>query len=100
MSDWQEKYEALTAERAALKARIADIEDDFHTTVAEACGATEDDRQHCACVPHLRRRIRELEGARQAGRVEAVYAILVALGKSAADSARMAQEIVAMMEKP
>ena len=99
---WAEKCTALTEERArgeALQARINDLEDDFRTTVAEACGAPADDLQHCACVPYLRHKIRELEGARQAGRVEAVHAILVALGKSTEDSARLAQEIVERMEK-
>jgi hypothetical protein len=49
------------AEMAAMRTRITDLEDDFRSTVAEVCGDSGDDRVHCACVPHLRRKIRELE---------------------------------------
>lgn len=42
-------------------ARLRDLEDDYRATLAEVCGAPADDRAHCSCVPHLRRRIRALE---------------------------------------
>jgi hypothetical protein len=53
------------AEVAALRGRLADFEDDFRQVMAEGCGKIDDGwdtvTQHCACVPHLRRRVRELE---------------------------------------
>jgi hypothetical protein len=45
---------------AELETRIADYEDDFQAVVAEECAP---DEKHCSCVPHLRRRINELEDA-------------------------------------
>ena len=56
-----DQIEVLRREKAALEKRIADIEDDFKATMAEACGMSEGGyvSQHCSCVPHLRRRIRE-----------------------------------------
>lgn len=43
---------------AKLKGRISDYEDDFRRVMAEECTP---DEKHCSCVPHLRKRIAELE---------------------------------------
>lgn len=39
-------------------ARLVDLQDDYRATLAEDCAP---DERHCSCVPHLRRRVRELE---------------------------------------
>jgi hypothetical protein len=44
--------------REKAEARLADLTDDFHRVMDEDCNT---DEGHCACVPHLRRRIAELE---------------------------------------
>jgi hypothetical protein len=58
-----DEIKALRREHAALKARVAAFEDDYRATMAEVCSMGEGGlvAQHCACVPPLRRRIRELE---------------------------------------
>jgi len=54
----ESENERLREENAELREWKADVEDAFHVTMDERC--TEDE-QHCTCVPHLRRRIKELE---------------------------------------
>jgi len=46
---------------AELESRLQDYEDDYKSTVNEKCDPEKDDRVHCTCVPHLKRRIKELE---------------------------------------
>ena len=41
-----------------LRERISDYEDDYRHTINEECAG---DEVHCSCVPHLRKRIKELE---------------------------------------
>lgn len=45
--------EWFVEEVGRLGAKIQDFEDDFRAAMADRDGC--DDRQHCACVPHLRR---------------------------------------------
>lgn len=49
---------AVVDEVHALRAALAERDEDYRRVVSEACAG---DEKHCACVPHLRRRIRELE---------------------------------------
>jgi hypothetical protein len=103
---WSKKCTALTEERArgeALQARINDLEDDFRTTVAEACGDPADDRQHCACVPHLRRQVHELEGARAAAKAECLRVVRAFLDRFIKrphwDERDTLSEVMAMLEQ-
>ena len=41
-----------------LRNRISDYEDDYRHTINEDCAP---DEIHCSCVPHLRKKIKELE---------------------------------------
>lgn len=41
-----------------LETQLSDFTDDFHRVMDEDCST---DEKHCSCVPHLRRRIAELE---------------------------------------
>ena len=43
---------------AAAQERIRQYEEDFRKVITEECAS---DEKHCSCVPHLRRRIAELE---------------------------------------
>lgn len=54
-------YEREREHTRDLEARLADLTDDFHRVMDEDCES--DLEKHCACVPHLRRRIAELERA-------------------------------------
>lgn len=49
---------AVVDEVHALRAALAERDEDYRRVVSETCAG---DEKHCACVPHLRRRIRELE---------------------------------------
>ena len=46
------------ADNDSLRAALAERDEDYQRVVSETCAG---DEKHCACVPHLRRRIRELE---------------------------------------
>ena len=46
------------ADNASLRAALTERDEDYRRVVSESCAG---DEKHCACVPHLRRRIRELE---------------------------------------
>jgi hypothetical protein len=63
-----EDVEALRREHAALTERLAAFETAYRATLAEVCSMGEGGlvAQHCACVPHLWRRIQELEATWQA----------------------------------
>lgn len=80
-------------------ARLGDIEDDFRATLTEVCDAG-DDRVHCACVPHLRRGLRDLEeklaaaGAHHAGDCE-VLRVPVVVDEKLPEGA-----VVIQLEKP
>lgn len=52
-------YEREREHTRDLESRLADLTDDFHRVMDEDCES--DLEKHCACVPHLRRRIVELE---------------------------------------
>ena len=52
-------YEREREHTRDLESRLADLTDDFHRVMDEDCES--DLEKHCACVPHLRRRIAELE---------------------------------------
>jgi len=51
------RVEKILREKA--ETRLADLTDDFHRVMDEDCESELE--KHCACVPHLRRRIAELE---------------------------------------
>lgn len=51
-------YEREREHTRDLESRLADITDDFHRVMDEDCESGLE--KHCACVPHLRRRIKEL----------------------------------------
>lgn len=60
---------AARKELAALKERITELEEEdenynqiYRAVIAEKCPT---DEMHCTCVPHLRRRITELEAERE-----------------------------------
>jgi chromosome segregation ATPase len=55
-------YEREREHTRDLESRLADLTDDFHQVMDEDCES--DLEKHCACVPHLRRRIKELEAER------------------------------------
>jgi hypothetical protein len=94
-----DEIEALRRENAALRARIRAFEDDYRATMAETCSKGGEGwvtvMQHCACVPHLRKRIKDLETcrptvvlertgeavtrARQEGRAAAIHACVAVL---------------------
>ena len=52
-------YEREREHTRDLESRLADLTDDFHRVMDEDCES--DLEKHCSCVPHLRRRIKELE---------------------------------------
>lgn len=56
-------HAALLARVRELEAKLSDYESAYAATMSEVCEES-DDRKHCACVPHLRKRIRELEAER------------------------------------
>lgn len=53
----------LSSDLKEAQDRLDDYQEDFKSTVNEKCDPEKDDRVHCTCVPHLRKRIEELEGA-------------------------------------
>ena len=53
----------LRAERDALQATLDDYMDDHKAVVNQQCAG---DEVHCSCVPHLRKRIKEVEAERDA----------------------------------
>ena len=55
---YKERVEELTKERDELRWRFEDLEEDFHQAIRAQCSS---DEKHCSCVPHLRKRIAELE---------------------------------------
>lgn len=61
-ADVEELDKAYQLEREhtrQLEGQLSDLTDDFHRVMDEDCGFPAE--RHCSCVPHLRRRIRELE---------------------------------------
>ena len=56
-----------------LEERVRDFEDDFKNTLSEKCAP---DEKHCSCVPHLRRRIAELEAPGGMGSVHELNALI------------------------
>lgn len=50
-----------------LRAKVEDFEEDFRNVVAENCAG---DEKHCSCVPHLRRKIEELEESKKNANLE------------------------------
>lgn len=63
------------AEAAALRARIADYEDDHRAVVAGQCAQ---DERHCSCVPHLRREVERLTENLRVARSDAATCGLIA----------------------
>ena len=57
------QIQELKAERDALQATLDDYMDDHKAVVNEQCAG---DEIHCSCVPHLRKRIKEVEAERDA----------------------------------
>ena len=64
----QAAYPRLRAALVEARERVADWECDFVQVIADEFVG---DEEHCSCVPHLRRRIAELEQERDAAREEA-----------------------------
>ena len=62
----------LRARAESAEKKLADYEEDFTAIVSEKCW---DDENHCPCVPHLRKRIEELEARLSTGNkaIEDVY---------------------------
>ena len=71
------EYEREREHTRDLESRLADLTDDFHRVMDEDCES--DLEKHCACVPHLRRRIKELEAERDSWREQALDAQQVAI---------------------
>ena len=70
-------YEREREHTRDLESRLADLTDDFHRVMDEDCES--DLEKHCARVPHLRRRIKELEAERDSWREQALDAQQVAI---------------------
>ena len=62
----------LRARAEAAEKKLAEYEEDYTAIVSEKCW---DDENHCPCVPHLRKRIEELEARLSTGNegIEDVY---------------------------
>ena len=62
----------LRARAEAAEKKLAQYEEDYTAIVSEKCW---DDENHCPCVPHLRKRIEDLEARLSTGNkaIEDVY---------------------------
>lgn len=87
LADERDRFKSMHAnasrERDALQAKLDDIEGAYRTVIDEKCAS---DEKHCTCVPHLRRRIAELEEVLRDAR-EAIN-LVADLGESADKHAR------------
>lgn len=88
-ADYERQIAALEQQLASANETIADYNEDYGNTLKEPCD--NDDRQHCTCVPSLRRRINELEQQLAAAK-QALSQITVADGWNAHHIASKALE--------
>lgn len=56
-----------------LEERIQDFEEDYRNTLSGKCAP---DEKHCSCVPHLRRRIAELEAPGEVNSIHKLNALV------------------------
>lgn len=85
-------YEREREHTRDLEALLADFTDDFHRVMSEDCES--DLEKHCACVPHLRRRIAELEAPGECNSIHKLQAQIRTMGSEIESIAPLREELL------
>ncbi len=74
-----------------LETQLSDLTDDFHRVMDEDCST---DEKHCSCVPHLRRRIAELEAPGECNSIHKLQAQIRTMGSEIESIAPLREELL------